>query len=425
MFRFIESILAGAAWLLSRALMAWQFYQHEQHISFDLRYYYWQLTNAGLDDGLVEYPPPVAVLLEVVRQFFGGSEATYVWAVALLMAALDGVAAVWLWRSHSRRSAIYWATFTFLVGPLIWFRIDLLPAVAVLAALVWLTRRPMAAGAAVAVGAATKLWPALLIVPMVGLTRTAKRRTVGFLVAGGALGLASLFFFGWNRSTSALTWQSDRGLQIESIAATIPMLRHAFGSPGRYYTELSAHNAWEIYGPQVEFWQATTDVALVVAVLLTLVLGWLIALNGAGLPGRRLSSAAEEVSPLLRTRAMVLAQLAIICTVIVANKTFSPQYVIWLAGPLAVLINVPAPKHERSVNRTLAILGLATALLTHLVFPLNYYGLISQVPAAGATLLLGGRNLLMLVFTGASSVYAIRSALAVGRPGALRRPLDS
>lgn len=424
MFRVIEPVLAVAAWTISRALMAWQFYQQEQHISFDLRYYYWQLTNAGLDDGLVEYPPPVAVLLEVMRQIFGGSEPTYVWAVALLMAALDAAAAVWLWRSHSRRSAIYWATFTFLVGPLIWFRIDLLPAVAVLAALVWVTRRPVAAGAAVAVGAATKLWPALLIVPMIGLTRTAMRRMIGFLAAGGTLGLASLIFFGWDRSTSALTWQSDRGLQIESIAATIPMLRHAFGPAGRYHTELSVHNAWEIYGPQVEFWQATTDVALVIAVLLTLLLGWMIAFNGAGLPGRRLSSAAQEASSLLRTRAIVLAQLAIICTVIVANKTFSPQYVIWLAGPLAVLINVPAPKQERSVSRTLAVLGLATALLTHLVFPLNYYGLISELPAAGATVLLVGRNLVMLAFTAVSIVCAIRSALLAGRPGA-SRPLNS
>lgn len=424
MSRIVKPIVAVTAWTLSRALMALQWYQQEQHIVHDLRYYYWQLANQGLVDGLVEYPPPVAVLLELVRLLFGASESRFVWAVALLMALLDGVAAVWLWRSHSQRSAIYWAVFTFLVGPLIWFRIDLLPAIAVLASLVWLTRRPVAAGISVAVGAATKLWPAMLIVPMVGLTRTARRRTIGFLVAGGTLGLASLLFFGWQRSTSALTWQSDRGLQIESIAATVPMLRHTFGQSGDYYTELSVHNAWEIHGPQVDFWQATTDATLALAVLLTLLLGWLIALNGVGLPGRRLSSALEQVATLTRVRAIVLAQLAIICAVIVANKTFSPQYMIWLAGPLAILITVPAARRDRAVDRMLALLGLATALLTHLVFPLNYYGLISEEPAAGATLLLVGRNLVMVVFTAASIASAVRAAVSVGRPGAVRAAVN-
>ena len=59
--------------------------------------------------------------------------------------------------------------------------------------------------------------------------------------------------FGWTRSISPVTWQSDRGLQIESIVATVPMIRHAFISPDLFHTELSQYNAWEIFGPGVDF----------------------------------------------------------------------------------------------------------------------------------------------------------------------------
>ena len=416
MSRIGKSILALLTWTISRVLMAVLWSRRETFIDNDVRYYYWQLVHHGMGDGLVEYPTPVAVLLQLIRPASGNTELGFRIAFVLVMGLLDGAVAVWLWTGHSRVAATYWSVFTFLIGALIWFRIDLLPAVAVLAGLVWLNRRPIASGVAIALGAATKFWPAMLIIPMLGTGSTARKRTIGFLVAGGTLGLASLLFFGWDRSTSPLTWQSDRGLQIESIVATVPMLRHAFGQPDLYRTELSSHNAWEIYGPQVDFWLRVADVAMLGSVVLALLLGWLIALNGFGLPGRRSFGTADDGGQLPRTHAIVLAQLAIVCAFIIANKTFSPQYVIWLGGPLTVLIALPLPGKDRTAARWLAGTGLAIALLTHLVFPLNYSGLIAADSTLGDTLLLVGRNLLMVVFTVMTTVAAIRAAIAIGRP---------
>lgn len=411
-----KPVLAMLSWTLSRVLMAVLWSRQETFIDHDVRYYYWQLVHQGMVDGLVEYPTPVAVLLQLVRLTSGDTELGFRIAFVLVMGLIDGAVAVWLWTSYSRAAAVYWSTFTFLIGALIWFRIDLLPAVAVLAGLIWVNRRPIASGVSIAFGAATKLWPAMLIVPMLGPGLAARRRTIGFAVAGGTLGIASLVCFGWDRSTSPLTWQADRGLQIESIVATVPMLRHAVGQPDLYRTELSSHNAWEIYGPQVDFWLRVADVAMLGTVLLALLLGWLIALNGFGLPGRRSLRTAEDTDPLRRTHAIVLAQLAIICAFIIANKTFSPQYVIWLGGPLTVLVALPLTGKSRTDARWLGGMGLAIALLTHLVFPLNYAGLVAANSTVTDTILLVGRNLLMVVFTVVASVLAIRAAIATGRP---------
>lgn len=420
--RSLAGTWAAVAWVASRALMALLWSRKETFIDQDVRYYFWQLNHHELANALVEYPTPIALLLEGLRRIAGGSEAAYLFAFVLLMVILDAAATAWLWLGLSRRAAVYWMAFTFATGALIWFRIDLLPAIAVLAALIWLTRRPAAAGAAIAIGAATKLWPAMLIIPMLGTGPRERRRGLGFLIAGAALGGASLLFFGWRRSTSPLTWQSDRGLQIESIAATWPMIRHAFDPRPLFHTELSEHNAWEIYGPGVEFWQQLTDVAMVGCLLLAVILGWLIGLGGVGLPNHSIAAANSPDATARRTHAVVLATIALICAVIVANKTFSPQYVIWLTGPLAVLVSLPLGRRARQEAIALGVLGLATAVLTHLVFPLNYGGLIGDTAQPAQTLLLVGRNLVVVMLMVISTSWALRAAWQVGAREPLRSP---
>ena len=412
---WVTGFVAFAFWLLSRALMALLWSDAETFIDHDVRYYFWQLANDGVAGALIEYPTPIAVFLDAIRLVAGPSENAYVAAFVLVMAVLDGIATVWLWHSQGHAAACYWAGYTFAIGSLIWFRIDLLPAVAVLAASIWIVRRPVASGAAIAVGAATKLWPAMLIAPMLGTDRWGKRRSWGFLTMGAALGLASLAFFGWTRSASPLGWQSDRGLQIESIMATVPMIRHAFAPVDRYYTELSQYNAWEIYGPGVDQWLVAADCLLAASVVLALVLGWLIAFGGAGLPGHRLAQANDPACISQRGHAILLAQVALICLTIMANKTFSPQYMIWLGGPLAVLLSRPLPRKDKVAARLLAGLGLVCAALTHLVFPLNYSGLISEHAHPGETRLLVARNLVMVALCLTSVTLALKSAWRCGR----------
>lgn len=408
-----EAFAAVVAWVLSRAIMGVVWYRRVQFIDHDVRYYFWQ-SRAGIGSTLVEYPTPIAALLSVLAHITGPSENTYVAAFVALMFLLDAAATIWLWSRFGRRAAVYWAVFTFLIGSLIWFRIDLIPAVAVLAGLIWLNRRPAHAGAAVALGAATKLWPAVLIAPMLGAGRPARRRGLGFLVLGGGVGLASLLLFGWTRSVSPLVWQADRGLQIESIPATWLMTVRTFDPGSMYWLRLSRYNAWEIFGPGVDAWLNVADVLMGMFVLLAIVLAWLIALGGAGLPGHSARAAAAPDRTRARTHAIVLAQIALICAVMVANKTFSPQYMIWLGGPLAVLVTLPSSGRQRIESWALSGLGLVVAALTQLIFPLSYGGLLAQPADPSTTLLLIGRNLLMLVLTIAAGTIAVREAWQLG-----------
>lgn len=415
----LRVLAAVAAWLITRVLMATLWATRESFIDHDVRYYYHQLTSKGLAGALVEYPTPIPAMLEAIRNLLAADEGSFVLVFVLVMASLDAWTTVWLWLRVHHWAAAYWTAFIAAIGSLVWFRIDLLPAVAVVLALGWVHRSPRLAGAAVAVGAALKLWPALLIAPMLGRGTMARRRGLGFLVMGGLLGLISLLWFGIDRSLSPLTWQSDRGLQIESIPATVVMLKHAFGTPGMYRTELSQYNAWEIYGPGTDTWQQVGDVLMVIAICFTILLCWLIAFNGFGIRNRTTQRSDSPAVLAARRHAIVLATTAIICAMIVANKTFSPQYMIWLAGPLAILVCLPLSGGDRRWSLVLAGLGLVCAFATHEVFPLNYSGLISEVAGPDETLLLAVRNGAVVVLT---LLVGWRAVVAGWRLGALESP---
>ncbi|MFC2640824.1 MAG: glycosyltransferase 87 family protein, partial [Propionibacterium acidifaciens] len=163
------------AWLGTRSVMALVLATLCLFVREDVGYYAAQLQGVptlhphGLGGTLVEYPVPVVWLLEALRVPAGASSAVYVYAFALLMVLLDTVCCWALWRHHSRLGALLWIGFTFCIGPLLWFRIDLVPAVCVLVAAHQRNRRPVLSGAAVGLGAAMKLWPALLVLPLLGV----------------------------------------------------------------------------------------------------------------------------------------------------------------------------------------------------------------------------------------------------------------
>lgn len=414
--RSLSSLLFAVLWLFSRLIMFKVWQAAARYIKSDVTYYFNQLDRHGDAGQLIEYPTPVVWFLKLLYSFSGGSVDVFVaWFVGAMF-ALDVLATVVLWFKAGRAAAVYWTAFIFSVGALVWFRIDLIPAVAVCLALVWLLSKPYASGAAIAVGAATKFWPALLILPLVGVSPSARKRGYGFLIVGGSLGLASLLVTGWNRSISPLTWQSDRGLQIESVLASVPMARQAFDYSVFYKIRISQYNAFEIKGPSVEFWTSLGDVLLPGVAVLALVLGWLIGFGGVGL--RNHSIEAAKSSPVeLRRQAMIVATVALICAVIVTNKTFSPQYVIWLAGPLSMLIAARNTTFEDRVHAmVLGTLGILVAALTQQIYPLNYVGLIQNPHnMAAVTLLLLTRNAIMILMTSWSIWRAMQLALAVGR----------
>lgn len=234
------------------------------------------------------------------------------------------------------------------VGPIMLARFDLFPSVFAVAAIL-LAARPVLSGAAAAVGALLKVWPALMLIAI--SRRSLPKAIVAAVVTVGVLTLALM---AWAEgSVSFLGEQRDRGLQIEGSAALPYLLAGAVGiEPG----VTLRYGAFEVTGPGA----VTLGTALTLAGLAVMaVIGVL-----------RLLGRLEDVAPGDVALAVVLVSVA-------TSRVFSPQYGVWL-----VAVAVAAGADPRSRLRRVAVLVMAMSALTQILFPWIYGSLLDAMPHA-------------------------------------------
>jgi hypothetical protein len=328
-----------------------------------------------------------------------GTETGYVIAFILINLALDAAFTYSLWLKGGRmrgQAVLFWTLFMTFIGPTVYLRFDLATAIPCGWALMFLLRRHnFYAGGLVGLGAAFKLWPALLWPALLGGSRKHNvSATAGVAAVGATLVGASLLWGGWDRLLSPLSYQGDRGLQVESIWATVPMLERALGL-GDYAVAISRWQAFEVWGSDVPFWTAAASVAGVLGYLMPLLVGATWWIRGKG-----------------RMFEATALMLATITGLIVSNKTFSPQYVIWLAPTMAAAFAVlgvrspsqPTYNSDRNRLKRLSTLMLSFTVLTTLVYPIGYSALVRDHVGALAylqlpvTLVLVARNCLVVWF---------------------------
>ena len=379
-------------WLITRVLMLVVLAGLERFVVGDVSYYQRKINamfTVGLDRTLYEYPTPVVWILWLPYGASLGNRVGYLVAFILLMLALDALFTYALWRSSDRRhdTAIdFWLIFVPLIGPLSYLRFDMLPAVLAGGALLAARRKPWVTGALTGLGAAVKLWPALLIGAF--LSYRADRRPVGiaFVVVGFGLALISLIFGGWSRLISPLTWQSGRGLQIESIWATPLMLARAL-RPDDWTVDMSRYQAYEIFGPGVAAWITISNAATLLGLALIILLTVRAFRHDGSTPV-----------------AIGFVIVAIVAIITITNKTLSPQYLLWLGGPMAglLVLRPGATPEERSAINRMAGQLLILALLTQLVYPLFYDSLLGghgRTMIIISTIVTAIRNLALVAFT--------------------------
>jgi Glycosyltransferase family 87 len=327
-----------------------------------------------------EYPPLalVPMALPVLASPFGApSFDTYAWLFTLVEAAL-AVLVGWLVGTVAERpiaARLSWAILVLAAAPSIAWRYDLWPATLVLVALVATERgRPGLAGVAIGVATLMKIFP-IVVLPILAIRAIATDDRAGLarLVVGCAavLGviMAPTIALAGPDALQWLTYQLDRGLQIESVGAGLLLLLHAFA--GQPLSIEVAFGSLQVVSPG-----SAAIVAATPLIELVVVGGvWAVAALRF-----RLEVARGGRVPL---ESLVGATAAVILAVLVTSKVFSVQYVVWFL-PLVPLLSA----RQRW-------LGLAIAALSTVVYPLDYVALWQLDPAM--TVVLNVRNVLLTI----------------------------
>jgi hypothetical protein len=317
-----------------------------------------------LHDDNWQYPPGAGALMLLPRVLPGLS---YWWWFFALLVLVDGIGlGLLIWQGRARGTltgAWVWTLGVALLGRICYGRFDLFVSVIAIAVLLCAVRRPAIAGAAIAVGVLLKVWPLALLVG-IRRGRPLIAAASGALVVLAAVGgvLAAVVPGSW----AFLRFQSERGVQIESVVATPLMLAHAFGAKD----EVIAHRygAEELIGPAAtplsRLCLALTAVAAVV-----LVLWWI----------RR------RWTPEVIVDGAMFAVLLAMAT----SRVLSPQYFVWPLGMAAV-----AAMTRGSSQRPIVALVLVLAGITQLEYPF-VYDQVARGTAAGALVLLLRNGLLV------------------------------
>ena len=362
---------------------------------------------------LTEYPDAGLWPVRAIIQLSGDHAYVFLTLFSAVLIALSTAFFFYL-LNRSHRAALFWTAFTAAAGPIVYSRLDLIPGLLVAATAAALFTHPKLASALLGFAAMSKLWPAALAA---GLVDKWNRSTTWVRLAafGGTLvvvGAITVLTAGWDRLVSPLTYQDVRGLQIESILAT-PLIVAATIFPGQWHIAKAPSKSFEIFGPGVD--QLVTASSVLMACTMLFGLAWAL-----------WHFLGDAWSP----RSTALFFLTMVLLLIVSNKVFSPQYVVWFGPLLAVLVakqpEEPGASTQAGTNseadalRKLTWLSVLTAALTTAVFPFTY-NLLFEGPHWFAALVLTVRNILMVYIT----YLALKLTIHVGFKSQAAKKLEA
>ena len=353
-------------------------------------------------DIALEYPPfaliPMVVpdalwvfgplTLNGYAWLFAGQMAVLLVALALVVGRIVRLRAAWPsgtsadapgnLRREQRRVGIQLLLLAVGASLALTWRFDLFPVLVATAA-VWLAleRRPALAGAAIGVGILAKLFPlvmapALAVVWLLPLDRSRLARYAAWVVGVAFVGMLPFVALAGLDAFTFIGYQAERGLQIESVGGGLVLLSGLIA--GAQVTLIAPFSAWEVTGTLARILLALTSAALIAGFAGLALVGW----------RRARAEAARDggVSP----ATIVALCTAAILLLVLTNKVFSIQYVVWLV-PFAALL--PARQFW---------LAAAAVALTIPIHPVLYEALVRQ--EALPILVLNVRNALLTALLG-------------------------
>ncbi|AVH59194.1 MULTISPECIES: glycosyltransferase 87 family protein [Streptomyces] len=317
-----------------------------------------------LDDVTWQYPPAaaLAILSPGLLPFLGYAQAFFVLAFLADFVVFGLLQYAGLRSGKTLRGCWVWVIGVPLLGPTVYARYDVMVTAVAVAALLAGTRHPRVMGALVGFGAMLKVWPVLLLVGAV-------RRRVWAAAAVTAAGIAVVFTVSMPGAVAFLTFQRDRGTEVESLGSLVFHVARQYGWDGQV---LLNYGSVEFLGPYV-------DVVSTAALVLTgVAFGWLLLWR----------LRARQFLPHTLADAAFVAVLMFTTT----SRVISPQYMVWLVGLAAVCLCF------RGSRMTLPVgLVLGACLVTVLEFPVWFSHVVAS-DRLGITLLFV-RNGLLVVAT--------------------------
>ncbi|MEV6264192.1 glycosyltransferase 87 family protein [Streptomyces sp. NPDC051784] len=329
---------------------------------------WYEVLRAGsypLDDVTWQYPPAaaLAVLSPDLLPFLEYATAFFVLAL-LCDALVFGLLLYAGGRPGGRRAGVWlWVAGVPLLGPTVYARYDLMVTAVAVAALLAGVRHPRVLGALVAFGAMLKVWPVLLLVGTAP-GRDTRRSWSAAAVTGAVLAVAAALAL--PGAYAFLTFQRDRGLEIESLGALVFHVARRFGWEGA--VELR-YGSMEFAGPHVAL------VSTLTLALSVLAFGWL-------LVWRLRARTFEAHTP-------AEAAFTAVLLFTVTSRVISPQYMVWPLGVGAVCM-----VFRRSGMALPAFLVLVATGVTLLEFPLGFAHVVAS-DAQGVALMAVRNGLLV------------------------------
>ncbi|MEU7042365.1 glycosyltransferase 87 family protein [Streptomyces varsoviensis] len=346
----LKIAVIGGAWLVTRTVLLLELFRvwplPGSDVAFDVQFIYhgwYEVLRSGSfpqTDVTWQYPPAaaLAVLSPGLLPFLGYAPAFFVLSCLTDAAVFAALLVAGRRAGRSGSGAWLWVAGLPLLGPIVYARYDLMVTAVAVAALLVAARLPRTAGALAGFGALLKVWPVLLLI---GVARGRRTRAAWGAAAVTALAVALLAVASMPGAFSFLTFQRDRGTEVESLGALVFHMARRFGWGGHVrYT----YGSVEFIGPYVAL------VSRCALALTVLAVGGLLLWR---LRARRFSA-----------RTPFDAAFAAVLLFTTTSRVISPQYVVWLIGLAAVCLTTRTTR-----QRLPAVLVLIAAPLTQLEFP--------------------------------------------------------
>jgi hypothetical protein len=316
-------------WLLTRALIVAQvkFWTPggPEYQDVDV-YHNWSNlivgTHALPPENTWQYPPGAAFLMLIPRIGGGSFGISFV----VLMLAFD-LLGLWLMtrlaREEKRDVGVWiWLLAMPFLFSLPVLRFDLAPTVIAMAALLAIHRRPYWFGALAGIGGMLKVWPMFVL-----FGEWDRRRLL--LSAGAALAAIAVIFaaseIAFSGSFRFLKNQGDRGLQIESVAASPWQLHQVI--TGKEPPVAQRFGTNEIASPTADALGKALDFVSF-AVFAAAAFWW-------WLRERAIRRGRRDLTDVALSRDFVFTAVLLF---VVVSRVLSPQYLIWMVGLCAIVL---------------------------------------------------------------------------------------